>query len=146
MLFSLVAKSLSPYQLGRLTPFAARSLRSIRLTAIAENDGSVKIGGRALVPSEGGRVKRYRLPAVTEPVVAAVAKDVRLAIPAAAAGALRGALRRRDTALVTLVFSVRNRAGDRRRLTGRLLYRPGVLGRLATASRAGYGVPVVVDP
>jgi hypothetical protein len=124
----------------------ARSLRRITLTAVAENDGSVKIGGRALVPSEGGRIKRYRLPAVTEPVVAAVGKEVRLAIPAAAARALRGALRRRDTALVTLVFSVRNAAGDRRRLTGRLLYRPGVLGRLASASGAASPVPVVVEP
>ncbi len=110
----------------------ARDLRRIALTVVAENDGAVTVRSRIHVRSTR-RVRRYRTRPVTAALVAARRDKIRIPIPRHVARAIRRTLRRGRRAVVALRFDVVNRAGSKRRLSARLVYRRGVLGRLAGA-------------
>jgi len=113
----------------------APDLSRIALTVVAENDGAVSVRSRIDVRSGRG-VKRFRTRLVKAALIAARKDKVRVAIPRRAARALRRTLRRGRRAVVRLRFDVSNRAGSKRRLSARLVYRRGVLGRLAAARRS----------
>lgn len=128
------------------TAVTSRDFRRIRATVAAENDGSVSVRTRVSVATEAGRVKRYRLRPVRADLLAEKEKRLRLRVPAAAATEIRKALARRRVATVTLSFIVRNLAGDRRRLVGRLVYRSRALRGLTGAASTGATAPADLLP
>ena len=98
--------------------------RRIVAPVVAENDSIVSLATRISVPSTRGRARRYRLRPLRTALAAGVEKKLRLKVPAGAAGAIRSALSQGRRSTAPLTYTVRNRAGDRRRVIGRLLYSP----------------------
>jgi len=121
--------------LGLRSAVTARSFRRIVASVVAENDSKVSVGGLVSVPTPGGRLKRYRLPRTRASLLAGAQKKLRIGIPAATAAGIRRALAGRRSSTVTLTFSVKNLAGDKRRVVVRVLYRPRALGGLAAGDR-----------
>ena len=114
----------------------ASGFRRIIAPVVAENDSRVVLTARVSVPAPRGRPKRYRLRPVRTSLTAGIEKKLRLKVPGRAAAGIRQALRQRRNARATLVFAVRNRAGDRRRVIGRLVYSARTLRGLAASRRA----------
>ncbi|MGI8945614.1 MAG: hypothetical protein ACR2GL_05170 [Thermoleophilaceae bacterium] len=123
----------------------ARSFRRIVASVVVESDSRVAIRGRASVPSRG-RVKRYRLRRARPSLRAGSLRKVRIAIPPRAARGIRRALAQRRSSTVRLTFTARNRAGDRRRVVARLVYRPRALRGLATGGRLSASASMTVAP
>ena len=98
--------------------------RRIVAPVVAENDSVVLLKTRISVPSGRGRAMRYRLRPLRTSLAAGIEKKLRLKVPASAAAAIRNALKQRRHSTAALIYTVRNRAGDRRRLIGRVRYSP----------------------
>ncbi len=112
---------------------AASRFRRIVAPVVAENDSVVSLTAHVSVPAGRGPAKRYRLRPIRTSLSAGIEKKLRLRVPARAAAGVRAALAQRRRSTAKLTFTVKNRAGDRRRVIGRLTYSPRALG--ASASR-----------
>ena len=111
---------------------------------VAENDSTVSLATRVSVPASRGRPKRHRLRSMRTSLTAGIEKKLRLRVPARAAAEIRQALRQRRSPTATLTFAVRNRAGDRRRVVGRLVYSSRALrGLVASAAPVASASPGV---
>lgn len=110
--------------LGLRGAVTGRGLRRIVAPVVAENDSVVSLKTRISVPSRRGGAKRWRLRSLRTSLAAGIEKKLRLKVPASAAAAIRNALTQRRRSTATLIYTVTNRAGDRRRVVGRVLYSP----------------------
>ena len=106
---------------------AGSGFRRIVAPVVAENDSVVSLRARVSVPAGRGPAKRYRLRPTRTSLSAGIEKKLRLRVPARAAAGIRAALAQRRRSTATLSFAMRNRAGDRRRVVGRLVYSPRAL-------------------
>lgn len=115
---------------------SAPPFRRIVVPVVAEADSRLLLRSRVSVRAGRGRLKRYRLRSLRTSLTAGIERKLRLKVPARAAAEIRRAISPRGRATATLTFTVRNRAGDRRRVTGRLLYSSRAL-RAAGSARRG---------
>ena len=111
--------------------------RRIVAPVVAENDSSVSLSVRISVPAERGRMKRYRLHSMRTSLTAGIEKKLRLAVPSRAAAGIGRSLGQRRRSTATLTFKVKNRAGDKRRVIGRLIYSSRALRALAGSASVG---------
>ncbi|MDQ4048105.1 MAG: hypothetical protein M3131_01790, partial [Actinomycetota bacterium] len=116
----------------------ASGFRRIVAPVVAENDSTLSLKARLSVPAQAGPRKLYRLRPMRTSLTAGKKKTLRLKVPAPAAAGIRQALRQRRRPTATLTFTVKNRAGDRRRVIGRLIYSSRALrGLISSAHPAG---------
>jgi len=116
---------------------ATPNFRRIVAPVVAESDSVVSLSARISAAAKGGRAKRYRLHSLHISLTAGIEKKLRLTVPSGAAAAIRRSLGQRRSSTATLTFDVKNRAGDRRRVTGHLIYSAGALRASAGSASAG---------
>ena len=115
---------------------SAPPFRRIVVPVVAEADSRMSLRARVSIPVGRGRLKRYRLRSMRTSLAAGIERKLRLKVPARAAADIRRALSQRRRPTATLSFRLRNRAGDRRRVTGRLLYSSRALRAAGSVRRA----------
>lgn len=115
--------------------------RRIVANVIAEHDSTISLRTRVSVPAGGGRTRHYRLRPFRASVSAGIKKKLRLAVPARAAAGIRKALSRRRRSSARLTFTVRNTAGDSRRVVERLIYTSRALAASSEPARSASGRP-----
>ena len=110
--------------------------RRIVAPVVSENDSTASLSTRLSVPTSRG-ARRYRLRPLRTALTAGIEKKLRLRVPATAAAEIRKALMQRRRSTATLTFTVKNRAGDKRRVIGRLIYSSRALRGLVGSASAG---------